>query len=290
MARGSRRSRCPAPLKTLSSALPCVRCRQLPRLARRHALVVVAVHYEQRAGSEAARSVDRSESPERPTPFLERGRVARRLDRADLSGVLEKAPRMIGPVVVCSPGRRRRSARRVAPRQPSTSSIPSCAKRSRNSARSPTAEALALLEGVARRLPDGLGGIRPGAVRGGAARCSHTVHPAGIARRGTARRAADDRRLRHRPSHRDCPRDDRRPIGARPRVRHPESWRPGLYVGTHGGRAAGPHVNVLMQRPRNRTRSVQGELASPISLDGSLMPKNAFASNRSKAWSHDSSG
>ncbi len=45
-----------------------------------------------------------------------------------------------------------------------------------------------------------------------------------------------------------------------------------------------------MQRPRNRTRSVQGELASPISLDGSLMPKNAFASNRSKAWSHDSSG
>ena len=72
-ARGSWRSRWPAPASRLSSA-DAVGVGELPGVARRHALVVVAVHHEQRAGREPAgrsRSAGTGGTPgstRRPTP------------------------------------------------------------------------------------------------------------------------------------------------------------------------------------------------------------------------------
>jgi len=44
--------------------------RQLPGVARRHALVIVAVHHQEWARPETACRVDRSKPPECSTPFL----------------------------------------------------------------------------------------------------------------------------------------------------------------------------------------------------------------------------
>ena len=76
IARGSWRRRWPAPANRLSSASPWA-CGELAGVGGRHALVVVAVHHEQRAGGEAAGGVGRAEAAERPAPVVERRREAR---------------------------------------------------------------------------------------------------------------------------------------------------------------------------------------------------------------------
>ena len=72
---------------------------ELAGVARRNALVVLAVHHEHRARREATGRSDRAEAPERPRPLVERRREARCPDRADLAGVIEEASGVIGPIV-----------------------------------------------------------------------------------------------------------------------------------------------------------------------------------------------
>ena len=72
---------------------------ELAGVAGRHALVVLAVHHEQRTRAEPAGRVGRAEPAERPAPLVDRRREARRADRPDLPGVLEEAAGVLGPVV-----------------------------------------------------------------------------------------------------------------------------------------------------------------------------------------------
>ncbi len=72
---------------------------QLPSVDGRHAVVVVAVHHQQRPRRQPPSCVDRAEATELPGPLVERRREARRADRADVAGVLEEPSRLRGPVV-----------------------------------------------------------------------------------------------------------------------------------------------------------------------------------------------
>jgi hypothetical protein len=72
---------------------------QLAGIRGRHALVVVAVHHQQRARGEPAGRVDRAEAAELATPLVEVLREAGRADGTDLAGVFEEPPRLRGPVV-----------------------------------------------------------------------------------------------------------------------------------------------------------------------------------------------
>ena len=87
---------------------------ELAGVGGRHALVVVAVHHEQRPRGEAAGGVDRAEAAERPAPLVDGRRERRRADRADLPGVLEEAAGVLGPVVEV--GTRAEQAARPHPR------------------------------------------------------------------------------------------------------------------------------------------------------------------------------
>ena len=109
-ARGSWRSRWPAPSNRLSSAL-AVGLDELAGVARRHAVVVLAVHHQHRRGAKRRADSDRTEPAELPRPLVDRLREPRCPDRADLAGVIEEASGLLGPVVEVGAGRQQPDGR-----------------------------------------------------------------------------------------------------------------------------------------------------------------------------------
>ena len=84
---------------------------QLARIGHGHAVVLLAVHHQQRARSESPRRRHRPEPAELASPLLHRRREVAMVDRPDVAGVLEEPSRMLGPVIEIGartqqPGRR----------------------------------------------------------------------------------------------------------------------------------------------------------------------------------------
>jgi hypothetical protein len=92
-----------------SSADPCA-FRQLAGVRGGHALVVVAVHHQQRARGEPTGRVDRAEPAQLATPLVEAVREAGRADGTDLASVFEEPARLRGPVVEVRAGAEQRGA------------------------------------------------------------------------------------------------------------------------------------------------------------------------------------
>ncbi len=87
---------------------------QLTGVGHRHAVVLFAVHDEQRPRCKASRRRDRPETPELAGPLLHRRREVTMVDRTDVTGVFEEAARMFRPVVEV--GTRTQKASRRHPR------------------------------------------------------------------------------------------------------------------------------------------------------------------------------